>query len=46
MLVRSKSQVDQVILVGRPASPRFRMFSEYFGGKEPTRESNPDEAVV
>jgi molecular chaperone DnaK (HSP70) len=44
----SKSQVDQVILVGGSTRiPKVQsMLSEYFGGKELNKGINPDEAVV
>lgn len=44
----SKSQVDQVILVGGSTRiPRIQsLLSEYFNGKKLNREINPDEAVA
>jgi heat shock protein 1/8 len=44
----SKSQVDQVILVGGSTRiPKVQsMLSEYFNGKELNKGINPDEAVV
>jgi chaperone protein DnaK len=44
----SKSQVDQVILVGGSTRiPKIQsMLSEYFNGKKLNREINPDEAVA
>lgn len=44
----SKSQVDQVILVGGSTRiPKIQqMLSDYFGGKDLNKSINPDEAVV
>ena len=44
----SKSKVDEIVLVG--GSTRIlkvqSLISKYFGGKEPSKGINPDEAVA
>jgi len=44
----SKSEVDEIVLVGGSTRiPRVQsLISEYFGGKEPSKGINPDEAVA
>jgi len=44
----SKNDVDEVVLVGGSTRiPRIqRMIAEFFGGKEPCKSINPDEAVA
>jgi heat shock protein 5 len=44
----SKSEVDEVVLVGGSTRiPKVQqLLKEYFGGKEPSRGINPDEAVA
>merc|ERR1711862_320774 len=44
----SKSDVDQVVLVGGSTRiPKVQsLISDYFGGKEPSKGINPDEAVA
>merc|ERR1712054_34515 len=44
----SKSQVNEVVLVGGSTRiPKIQsMLSEFFGGKEPCKSINPDEAVA
>ena len=44
----SKSEVDEIVLVGGSTRiPKVQsLISEYFGGKEPSKGINPDEAVV
>jgi heat shock protein 5 len=42
-----KSDIDEIVLVGGSTRiPKIRqMIKEYFDGKEPSRNINPDEAV-
>jgi len=44
----SKSEVDEIVLVGGSTRiPKVQsLISEYFGGKEPSKGINPDEAVA
>jgi len=44
----SKSEIDEIVLVGGSTRiPRVQqLISEYFGGKEPSKGINPDEAVA
>ena len=44
----SKTEVDEIVLVGGSTRiPRVQqLLSEYFGGKEPSKGINPDEAVA
>jgi len=44
----SKSEVDEIVLVGGSTRiPKvMALISEYFGGKEPSKGINPDEAVA
>lgn len=44
----SKSEVDEIVLVGGSTRiPKVQtLLSEYFGGKEPSKGINPDEAVA
>merc|ERR1711862_372665 len=44
----SKSDVDQIVLVGGSTRiPKVQsLISDYFGGKEPSKGINPDEAVA
>ncbi len=44
----SKGEVDEIILVGGSTRiPKVQqLISEYFGGKEPSKGINPDEAVA
>lgn len=44
----AKSEVDEIVLVGGSTRiPRVQsLLSEYFGGKEPSKGINPDEAVA
>jgi len=44
----SKSEIDEVVLVGGSTRiPKVQqLLKEYFGGKEPSRGINPDEAVA
>merc|ERR1711904_398976 len=44
----SKSEVDEIVLVGGSTRiPKVQqLISEYFGGKEPSKGVNPDEAVA
>merc|ERR1719330_483270 len=44
----SKSEVEEIVLVGGSTRiPRVQsLISEYFGGKEPSKGINPDEAVA
>ena len=44
----SKSEVDEIVLVGGSTRiPKVQsLISEFFGGKEPSRGINPDEAVA
>merc|ERR1712111_292147 len=44
----SKSEVDEIVLVGGSTRiPKVQsLISEYFGGKEPNKGINPDEAVA
>ena len=44
----SKSEIDEIVLVGGSTRiPKVQqLISEYFGGKEPSKGINPDEAVA
>merc|ERR1719253_1005988 len=44
----SKSEVDEIVLVGGSTRiPKVQsLISEYFGGKEPSKGINPDEAIA
>merc|ERR1712151_99397 len=44
----SKSEIDEIVLVGGSTRiPKVQqLISEYFGGKEPSKGVNPDEAVA
>lgn len=44
----SKNQIHEVVLVGGSTRiPKIvQMIQEYFGGKEPNKSINPDEAVA